>query len=101
MQIDDKKTVVVYVSFSAFRNEDGVDEPVIDFDVMELLLPEKAWRGHLFTIDNIKYICRQLESKGYNSPIVLGIIPTTERNVDRAIRGVYPLRQEITTDADN
>lgn len=90
---DEKHSVVAYVSFSAFKDEDGDEVCVNDFEMMELYLPEKAWRTHCFTSENIKYAKRQLEAKGYKEVVILGIVPTIERNLERAERGVFPLRK--------
>lgn len=90
---EEKRSVVAYVSFSAFKNEGGDEICVNDFEMMNMILPEKAWRSHCFTIENIKYAIRQLEAKGFKEVVIQGIVPTIERNLERAERGVYPLRK--------
>lgn len=93
---EERHLVVAYVSFSAFKDEDGDEVCVNDYVMMELYLPEKAWRSHCFTIENIKHAKRQLEAKGYKEVVILGIVPTIERNLERAERGIYPLRKGTT-----
>ena len=90
---DENHSGVASVSFSARKDEAGDEVCVDDFEMMELYLPEKAWRSHCFTSENIKYAKRQLEAKGYKEVVILGIVPTIERNLERAERGVFPLRK--------
>ena len=90
---DEKYSVVAYVSFSAFKDEDGDEVCVNDFIMLELNLPEKAWHTHCFTLENIKYAVKCLEAMGYKEVVIQGIVPTIERSLERAERGVYPLRK--------
>lgn len=92
---NEKRTVVAYVSFSAFKDENGNEVCINDFEMIELNLPEKAWRTHCFTIENIKYAIKLLEAKGYKEVVIQGIVPTIERNLERAERGVYPIRKGL------